>query len=81
MKQDHYHQAGEGGGHVHAKFSVAKKWIFKLDDTNKIVDIEVNLAGKPNMLDTSQPLTDFSINKSKRLKDFDFAIDKVLSHV
>ncbi len=81
LKEDHYHQAGEGAGHVHAKFSVAKKWEFKIDDTTRTVDIEVGLIGQPKMLDTSQPLTDFSINKSKRLEDFSFAIDKVLSHV
>ncbi len=81
LKQDNYHQAGEGGGHVHAKFAVAKKWEFAQAGTTRVVDIEVSLAGQPKMLDTAQPLTDFSINKSKRLEDFNFAIDKVLSHV
>ena len=81
LKQDNYHQAGEGGGHVHAKFAVSKKWEFAQAGTKRVVDIEVGLAGQPKMLDTAQPLTDFSINKSKRLEDFNFAIDKVLSHV
>lgn len=81
LKEDHYHQAGEGGGHVHAKFAVAKKWEFKIDEINSTVDVEVGLMGTPNMLDTTQPLTDFSINKPKRLEDFSFAIDKVLSHI
>jgi hypothetical protein len=81
LKEDNYHQAGEGGGHVHAKFAVAKKWEFKVKDTNRTVDIEVGLIGTPKMLDTAQPLTDFSINKSKRLEDFSFAIDKILSHI
>ncbi|NIH21658.1 hypothetical protein HBM99_04710 [Providencia heimbachae] len=79
LKQDHYHQAGEGGGHVHAKFAVAKKWEFKNTDTNRVESIEVGLMGQPKMLDTAQPLTDFSINKSMRLEDFNFAIDRVLS--
>ncbi|MBO1632289.1 hypothetical protein ACX1F1_17475 [Yersinia pseudotuberculosis] len=79
LKQDHYHQAGEGGGHVHAKFAVAKKWEFQVAGTSRVVDIEVSLMGQPKMLDTAQPLTDFSVNKSKRLEDFNFAIDKVLS--
>lgn len=81
LKEDHYHQAGEGGGHVHAKFAVAKKWEFKIDDTARTINIEVGLMGQPKMLDTAQPLTDFSINKAKRLEDLSFAIDKVLSHV
>ena len=81
LKKDHYHQAGEDGGHVHAKFAIAKKWEFKIDDTTRTVDIEVGLIGQPKMLDTAQPLTDFSINKSKRLEDLSFAIDKVLSLV
>lgn len=79
LKQDHYHQAGEGGGHVHAKFAVAKKWEFEIAGTSRVVDIEVGLMGQPKMLDTAQPLTDFSVNKAKRLEDFNFAIDKVLS--
>ena len=81
LKEDHYHQAGEGGGHVHAKFAVAKKWEFKIDDTSRNVDVEIGLMGKPKMLDTAQPLTDFSVNKPKRLEDFSFAIEKVLSHI
>ncbi|PHM24817.1 hypothetical protein [Xenorhabdus budapestensis] len=79
LKQDQYHQAGEGGGHVHAKFAVAKKWKFPIANTSRVVDIEIGLMGQPKMLDTAQPLTDFSVNKSKRLEDFNFAIDKVLS--
>lgn len=81
LKQDNYHQAGEVGGYVHAKFSVSKKWELSLDGTDRFVDVEVGLAGHPKMLDTAQPLTDFSINKPKRLEDFNFAIDKILSHV
>ncbi|WP_028867893.1 hypothetical protein [Psychromonas arctica] len=81
LKEDHYHKAGEGGGHVQAKFAVAKKWVFKIDDSSRTVDIEVGLMGQPKMLDTAQPLSDFSINKSKRLEDLSFAIDKVLSLV
>jgi hypothetical protein len=81
LKEDSYHQAGEGGGYVHAKFAVAKIWVFKIDDTAREVDVEVGLMGQPKMLDTAQPLTDFSINKPKRLVDLSFAIDKVLSHV
>jgi hypothetical protein len=81
LKEDNYHQAGEGGGHVHAKFAVAKKWEFKVENTDRTVDIEVALMGQPKMLDTAQPLTDFSITKPKRLEDFSFAIDKVLSHI
>ncbi|MFI3276670.1 hypothetical protein [Vibrio sp.] len=81
LKEDHYHKAGEGGGHVHAKFAVAKKWEFKIDDTSRTVDIEVGLMGQPKMLDTAQPLSDFSINKSKRLEDLSFAIGKVLSQI
>ncbi|HCG5520132.1 hypothetical protein VB602_14070 [Vibrio parahaemolyticus] len=81
LKQDNYHQAGEGGGHVHAKFAVFKKWEFAQAGSKRVVDIEVGLAGQPKMLDTAQPLTDFSINKPKRLEDFNFAIDKVLSHI
>jgi len=80
LKEDHYHQAGEGGGHVHAKFAVAKRWEFMINGTKRTVDIEVSLMGHPKMLDTAQPLTDFSIYKSKRLEDFSFAINKVLSH-
>ncbi|EOE2164319.1 hypothetical protein ACKC10_003233 [Proteus mirabilis] len=79
LKHDHYHQAGEVGGHVHAKFAVAKKWEFKSAGTNRVENIEVGLMGQPKMLDTAQPLTDFSINKSMRLEDFNFAIDRVLS--
>ncbi len=79
LKKDHYHQAGEGGGHVHAKFSVAKKWKFPLD--TRIIEVEVALVGQPKMLDTAQPLTDFSVNKVRRLEDFSFAIDKVLSYI
>ncbi|SAE34961.1 hypothetical protein [Enterobacter kobei] len=81
LKEDHYHQAGEGGGYVHAKFMVAKKWKFPVDDTGRIVEVEVALAGQPKMLDTAQPLSDFAVNKVRRLEDFSFAIDKVLSHV
>lgn len=81
LKKDNYHQAGEGGGHVHAKFAISKKWEFPLAGTKRVVDIEVGLAGHPKMLDTAQQLTDFSINKSKRLEDFNFAIDKVLFHI
>lgn len=81
LKQDQYHQAGEVGGHVHAKFAVAKKWEFDIPGSSRVVDIEVALMGQPKMLDTAQPLTDFSINKPKRLEDFNFAIDKVLSHI
>lgn len=81
LKQDHYHRAGEGGGYVHAIFAVAKKWEFKVDSNSRNVDIEVGLMGQPKMLDTAQPLTDFSINNPKRLEDFGFAIDKVLSHI
>lgn len=81
LKEDNYHKAGEGGGHVHAKFAVAKKWTFELDDSVRTVDIEVGLMGQPRMLDTAQPLSDFSINKSKRLEDMSFAIEKVLSLV
>jgi hypothetical protein len=81
LKEDHYHKAGESGGHVQAKFAVAKKWVFNIDDSSRTVDIEVGLMGRPKMLDTAQPLSDFSINKSKRLEDLSFAIDKVLSLV
>ena len=81
LKEDHYHQAGEDGGHVHAKFAVAKKWEFKIEDTSRTVGIEVGLMGQPKMLDTAQPLSDFSIIKSKRLEDMSFVIDKVLSHI
>ncbi|MBX9044222.1 hypothetical protein HCG99_11585 [Enterobacter ludwigii] len=81
LKKDHYHQAGEGGGYVHAKFMVAKKWKFPVDDTGRIVEVEVALSGQPKMLDTAQPLSDFAVNKVRRLEDFSFAIDKVLSHV
>lgn len=80
LKQDNYHQAGEGGGHVHAKFAVSKKWEFTVAGTKRSVDIEVGLMGHPKMLDTAQPLTDFSVNKSKRLEDFNFAINEVLFH-
>ncbi|EGT4277856.1 hypothetical protein E7W39_03760 [Cronobacter sakazakii] len=81
LKKDHYHQAGENGGHVHAKFMVAKKWKFKVDGSDSTIDVEVGLMGQPKMLDTAQPLTDFSINDVKRLEDFSFSIDKVLSHI
>ncbi|RAT18735.1 hypothetical protein AU490_02390 [Lonsdalea populi] len=80
LKKDHYHQAGEGGGHVHAKFAIAKKWKFKFDKTSRTLDVEVGLMGQPKMLDTAQPLTDFSVNKVRRLEDLTFAIEKVLSH-
>lgn len=81
LKKDHYHQAGENGGFVHAKFMVAKKWKFKVEDSVSTVDVEVGLMGQPKMLDTAQPLSDFSVNDVKRLEDFRFAIDKVLSHI
>lgn len=81
LKKDHYHQAGEDGGYVHAKFMVAKKWKFLIDGTSRIVEVEVMLAGQPKMLDTAQPLSDFAVNKVRRLVDFGFAIDKVLSHI
>lgn len=81
LKKDHYHQAGEGGGYVHAKFMVAKKWKFLVDDTSRVVEVEVALAGQPKMLDTAQPLSDFALNKVRRLEDFNFAIEKVLSHI
>ncbi|MDN3404203.1 hypothetical protein [Pseudoalteromonas sp. APC 3218] len=81
LKEDHYHQAGEGAGHVHAKFAVSKKWEFKVANTQRTVDIEVGLNGQPKMLDTAQPLSDFTIIKSKRLEDMNFAIDKVLTHI
>lgn len=81
LKKDHYHQAGEVGGYVHAKFMVAKKWKFVVDDTSRVVEVEVTLAGLPKMLDTAQPLSDFAVNKVRRLEDFGFAIDKVLSHI
>ena len=80
LKKDHYHKAGEGGGHVHAKFAVSKKWEFKIAETQRTVDIEVGLNGQPKMLDTAQPLSDFTIIKSKRLEDMNFAINKVLTH-
>lgn len=80
LKEDHYHNAGEGGGYVHAKFAIAKKWEFLIEDTSRAIDVEIGLMGQPKMLDTAQPLTDFSINKVKRLEDFSFAIDKVLFH-
>ncbi|MEY0949270.1 hypothetical protein AB7179_03615 [Providencia manganoxydans] len=79
LKSDHYHQAGENAGHVHAKFAVAKKWEFRIQDTTRTVNVEVGLMGQPKMLDTAQPLTDFAINKPMRLEDFHFAINKVLS--
>lgn len=81
LKKDHYHQAGENAGFVHAKFMVAKKWKFKIDDSVSMVAVEVGLMGQPKMLDTAQPLSDFSVNDVKRLEDFRFAIDKVLSHI
>jgi hypothetical protein len=81
LKKDHYHQAGENGGHVHAKFAVSKKWEFKIKNTSRVVDVEVGLMGQPKMLDTAQPLTNFSVNKPKRLEDLAFSINKVLSHV
>lgn len=79
LKEDSYHKAGEGGGYVHAKFAVAKKWRRAVADTSRLIDIEVGLMGQPKMLDTAQPLTDFSVNKSKRLEDFNFTLDEVLS--
>lgn len=81
LKHDNYHQAGENGGFVHAKFMVEKKWKFKVNDSVATVDVEVGLIGHPKMFDTAQPLSDFSVNKVKRLEDFRFAIDKVLSHI
>lgn len=81
LKKDHYHKAGENGGFVHAKFMVAKKWTFEVDGINSNLDVEVGLMGQPKMLDTAQPLSDFSVNDAKRLEDFRFAIDKVLSHL
>ncbi|MBY4954583.1 hypothetical protein [Pantoea sp. DY-17] len=81
LKKDSYHHAGESGGFVHAKFMVEKKWKFKVDGSVSTVDVEVGLMGHPRMLDTAQPLSDFSVNKVKRLEDFRFAIDKVLSHI
>ena len=56
-----------------------KNGSFKSAGTNRVENIEVGLMGQPKMLDTAQPLTDFSINKSMRLEDFNFAIDRVLS--
>lgn len=81
LKEDNYHKVGEGQGFVHAKFAVAKKWEFKLEETGVKFDVEVGLNGQPRMLDTAQPLTDFTISRTKRLEDFSFAIDKVLSHL
>lgn len=80
LKEDNYHKAGEGGGYVHAKFLVAKKWEFLLGDTGRKVDVEVGLMGQPRMLDTAQPLSDFTISKPKRIEDFNFAIEKILFH-
>ncbi|WP_336284467.1 hypothetical protein [Citrobacter arsenatis] len=80
LKKDHYHRAGESGGFVHAKFMVAKKWKFKVDSSISTVDVEVGLMGQPKMLDTAQPLSDFTVSDVKRLEDFCFAIDKVLSY-
>lgn len=79
LKKDHYHQAGEGGGFVHAKFMIEKKWKLGVIDSTKTVDVEVGLMGQAKMLDTQQPLSDFSVNSVKRLEDFRFAIKKVLS--
>lgn len=81
LKQDSYHNTGETAGYVHAKFAVTKKWEFPLENTTRKIDIEVGLMGHPRMLDTAQPLTDFSVNKSLRLDDFNFAIEKVLLHL
>lgn len=81
LKQDCYHSTGESAGFVHAKFAVTKKWEFPVEGTTRKIDIEVGLMGHPKMLDTSQPLTDFSVNKSSRLDDFNFAIEKVLTHL
>lgn len=81
LKQDSYHNTGETAGYVHAKFAVTKKWEFPVANTTRKIDIEVGLMGHPKMLDTSQPLTDFSVNKSSRLDDFNFAIEKVLLHL
>ncbi|EPI0764014.1 hypothetical protein [Vibrio alginolyticus] len=75
LKQDKYHGAGEGGGYVHAKFAVGKSWSFGLADERTVV--EIDLAGKAAMLDTAQPLSDFSVLKCSRLKDLDFAIKNV----
>ena len=80
LKQDNYHMTGEESGFVHAKFAVAKKWEFQVPGAKRKIEIEIELAGKPQMLDTSQPLTDFSVNKARRLQDFSFAIEKVLLH-
>lgn len=80
LKQDNYHMTGEESGFVHAKFAVAKKWEFLVSGANRKVEIEIELAGRPQMLDTSQPLTDFSVNKARRLQDFSFAIERVLLH-
>lgn len=81
LKQDSYHNTGETAGFVHAKFAVTKKWEFPVANTTRKIYIEVGLMGHPKMLDTSQPLTDFSVNKSSRLDDFNFAIEKVLLHL
>lgn len=81
LKQDHYHITGEDNGYVHAKFSVAKKWEFIEDDSERTVSVEVALVGKPQMLDTAQPLTDFSVNNARRLQDLKFAVNNVLSHI
>lgn len=76
LKQDLYHNSGESEGYVQAKFAVAKKWYFSDEDENTHC-VEIELSGKPAMLDTSQPLTDFSINKCLRIEDFDFAVKNV----
>ena len=81
LKQDNYHKTGEDGGYVHAKFAISKKWEFAQAGTTRVVDVEVGLAGHPKLLDNSRPLSDFSVNKPKRLEDFDFAIGKVLSNI
>lgn len=78
LKQDKYHDAGELGGHVHAKFAIGKRWSFGMVDD--MHSVEVGLAGKAAMLDTSQPLTDFAISKCARLADFNFAIQHVRPH-
>ncbi|MEZ9422165.1 hypothetical protein AB4186_01705 [Vibrio lentus] len=79
LKKDRYHNSGESGGHVAGKFSVSKRWSLRDENENNF-NIEVELYGKPAMLDTAQPLTDFAVIKCLRIEDLNFAIQNVSPH-
>ncbi|HIF6108286.1 TPA: hypothetical protein ACX3HW_001910 [Vibrio parahaemolyticus] len=79
IKKDQYHSLGETHGHVHTRFSVAKRWLKKLNDGNSI-EVTIELPGSPSQLDTGVPLSDFSIHKCARLEDIQFSLGTVYPH-